>query len=197
MKEMRSISGTYRNIKHEYRSVSGAYRKLAKCYRSVSGVYRQYFGGSPISAAVIRLYQSTGESTLTFDTDGYSHGSSDDGFTARLILDLYDTSGNMISYTTLEDIAGLDTFELSVNTVFMIFYSGSGTIKDDIFGVSAADKEVWSEYIARAEGNFTVTKDDFTTKYIEIEWKGNCQRTVTFNYLLINGEEVPLTITAE
>lgn len=197
MKELRSVGGTYRNIKSELRSVGGTYRKIAKSYRSVSGVYRQYFGGCPIGAAVIRLYQSTGDNTLTFYDDGYSHGSADDTCTAKLILDLYDTSGNMISYNTLEDIAGLDTFELSVNTVFMLFSSGAATASDNIFGINAGTYEEWSSYVARAEGDFAVTQDDFTTKYIEVAWKGSCQRTVTFNYLLINGEEVPLTITAE
>ena len=154
MKELRSVSGIYRNIEREFRGVSGVWREIAECHRNVAGVWRKYFGGCPVGSAVIRLYQTTGNTNgLTVNANGYSHGSSDDGFTAKFILDLYDKSGNMINYTLLSDIAGLDKFELSVSTSFMLF-SGSGTANDNIFGVNAYEHEVWSDSAAIAKGDF-------------------------------------------
>lgn len=195
MKQSRCIGGAYREIVKEDRCISGVYREVIKAHRCVYGVYRQYFGGCPVSRAVIRLYQTTGSaSAIKLKTGGigYYHGSGT--YTAKFILDLYDRNGNLINYNLLSDISGLDEFVLMVDTHFQIF-SGSGTAGDTVFGVNASTYETFSSYAAYADGWFTVTKDNFTTKYIEINWNASAQRDVVFEYLKINGEDIPLEIT--
>lgn len=194
MTQYLGVSGVARKVKSPYVGVNGVSRKISSGYVGVSGIARKYYSSKPVSRAVIKLVSTSGDSSLSITDNSYSQGSSDDGMEAQFILNLYNSSGNLISYETLDDISGLESFELDVSTYMQIFY-GSGTIQDVIFGLNATDYEVWSSYAAYAKGSFTVTQDNFTSKYIEVKRKGSCQRDVTFGSLYINGEEIPFTVS--
>ena len=193
MARYKGIDGVAREVIKRYKGVDGVARKISKGYRGIDGVARQYFSLMEIASAVIRLTDVSGETdSLHVTTNGYYHGSVDSSLSATFTLELYNNNGEQIEFETLNDIDGLDTFSLSVSTTFQIF-AGSVTASDVIFGNSASSYESFSS--ASYKGSFTVTKDNFTSKYINITKRGSGQRTVTFGSLIINGEVIPLTFS--
>jgi hypothetical protein len=78
-----------------------------------------------------------------------------------------------------------------VDTKMQVF--SSVTIQDSVFGINPQNYETDDGVGFYApEGWFTITKSNFTTKYITLYLRGSGQRDLTFGDLVINDEIVPI-----
>lgn len=194
MARYRGVNGVARECVKRYRGVNGVARQITKSYRGVNGVARQFFASNPVSKAILRLdyYSGTnytiGANSIKQNTDG------ENSETIRFILDLYDIYGEVISYNKPTDIENLETFKLSVSTSYNVF-SGSANWSCKVLGVNALSYESSGVYNWYGDGDFTVTESNFTSRYVEMQSSTQGHRTVTFNYLQINGEQIPLEIS--
>lgn len=194
MARYRGVSGVSRECVKRYRGVSGVSRQIQKGYRGVGGVGRQYFASNPVASGKIRLYSYTSSESgydVEISDKSIRHWSGD-GYTAKFILELYDSAGVPITFEKLSDIQGIDTVSWMVDTKMQVF--SSVTIQDSVFGINPQNYETDDGVGFYApEGWFTITKSNFTTKYITLYLRGSGQRDLTFGDLIINDEVVPIT----
>lgn len=194
MSRYRGVNGVARECVKRYRGVNGVSRQITKGYRGVNGVTRQYFASNPVSKAVIRV-DSSDTLRYSISENSIQHTSSGDSLESlRLVLELYDVYGELIDYDDLDDVENLETFKMSVQTQFNIYY-GSVSWTCDVFGINALSYESYQVSGIMGKGDFTVTESNFETPYITMRSETQGHRKITFNYLEINGDYVPLTIS--
>lgn len=196
MSEYRGVGGVAREITKKYRGVGGVAREVATRYRGVGGVARPVFENKvKIARAHVVVSDSSGQSNKRFTSNGYWHDTSTETYWFYLVLNLYDSNGNLIEYETLDDIDGLESFRWNVSTLFE-FYATGVDRNDSIFGHNPFTYEDVSQDWYWP-GEFTITKDNFKEKYIRAYhgYPKSFKITVEFGPLYINGESIPFSFS--